>query len=283
MPARTHTYCPNSVSSQFTAHSSPAAHYSFSAKERDTETGLSYFGSRYYSSDLSVWLSVDPMSDKYPSLSPFTYCADNPVKLVDPEGDTIRYETEKDRTFIQSLLNQNSNNYSRQFVEIYDVLDNSEHIYTFSRTKNDGKNEGYFENVDKNSSIIHYSTNSYVEHYGASEYRNVFEETYHAYQYNSKKEVVKSCFSEAEAWKFSSIAPGTVYVNQKLGNTIMARFRDEPTWQLAFELKYGMLPNDTYCGTEKKWGYGRYHNFQLAAPSEMIFLPQTIRDSPLNK
>ena len=63
--------------------------YTFSAKERDSETGLSYFGSRYYSSDLSIWLSVDPMSDKYPSLSPYVYCADNPVKLVDPNGEEV--------------------------------------------------------------------------------------------------------------------------------------------------------------------------------------------------
>ncbi|MBO7493012.1 MAG: hypothetical protein J6T87_02575 [Bacteroidales bacterium] len=61
--------------------------YTFSAKEKDSETGLSYFGSRYYCSDLSVWLSVDPMSDKYPSLSPYTYCANNPVRLVDPDGE----------------------------------------------------------------------------------------------------------------------------------------------------------------------------------------------------
>ena len=64
--------------------------YTFSAKEKDPETGLSYFGSRYYSSDLSVWLSVDPMSDKYPSLSPYTYCANNPVKFVDPDGEKFR-------------------------------------------------------------------------------------------------------------------------------------------------------------------------------------------------
>ena len=63
--------------------------FTFSAKEKDSETGLSYFGSRYYSSDLSVWLSVDPMAGKYPSLSPYTYCADNPVKLVDPNGEEI--------------------------------------------------------------------------------------------------------------------------------------------------------------------------------------------------
>ena len=65
------------------------AMYTFSAKEKDTETGYSYFGSRYYSSELSIWLSVDPQASKYPSLSPYTYCANNPVKVVDPNGDSI--------------------------------------------------------------------------------------------------------------------------------------------------------------------------------------------------
>ena len=37
-------------------------------KEKDSETGYYYFGARYYNSDLSLWLSVDPMADKYPSL-----------------------------------------------------------------------------------------------------------------------------------------------------------------------------------------------------------------------
>ena len=41
---------------------------------------------RHYHSDLSIWLSVDPMSDKYPSTSPYVYCANNPVRLVDPDG-----------------------------------------------------------------------------------------------------------------------------------------------------------------------------------------------------
>ena len=35
---------------------------------------------------MTMWLSVDPMSDKYPSISPYAYCAWNPVKLVDPNG-----------------------------------------------------------------------------------------------------------------------------------------------------------------------------------------------------
>ena len=44
---------------------------------------------RYYNSDLSIWISVDPLSDKYPNLSPYTYCADNPVRLVDEDGREI--------------------------------------------------------------------------------------------------------------------------------------------------------------------------------------------------
>ena len=63
-----------------------ADNYTFSTKERDSETGLSYFGSRYYSSDLSVWLSVDPMASKYPSTSPYAYCRNNPIVLYDPDG-----------------------------------------------------------------------------------------------------------------------------------------------------------------------------------------------------
>ena len=34
----------------------------------------------------AIWLSVDPLSDKYPHISPYAYCAWNPMKYVDPNG-----------------------------------------------------------------------------------------------------------------------------------------------------------------------------------------------------
>ncbi len=63
--------------------------YKFTAKELDNETSYTYFGARYYDSDLSSWLSVDPLSDKYPSTSAYMYCSGNPVKLIDPNGMDI--------------------------------------------------------------------------------------------------------------------------------------------------------------------------------------------------
>ena len=94
--------------SLFTAHWS----YTFSAKEKDVETGLSYFGSRYYSSDLSIWLSVDPMSDKYPSLSPYVYCADNPVRCVDPNGEKIVVDGDDASDVVTQINNKTSEKFN---------------------------------------------------------------------------------------------------------------------------------------------------------------------------
>jgi RHS repeat-associated protein len=57
-------------------------------KEKDYESGFHYYGARYYWSELLTgWLSVDPMSDKYPNISPYNYCSLNPVKYIDPDGE----------------------------------------------------------------------------------------------------------------------------------------------------------------------------------------------------
>ena len=47
----------------------------------------------YYTDRLSIWLSVDPLADKYLHLSPYAYYADNPVMLVDPDGREIEPPT----------------------------------------------------------------------------------------------------------------------------------------------------------------------------------------------
>ena len=64
--------------------------YKFTGKERDAETGYDYFGARYYASVIALWLSVDPLADKYPNISPYAYCVWSPIKNVDPNGEWVQ-------------------------------------------------------------------------------------------------------------------------------------------------------------------------------------------------
>ena len=58
--------------------------YAFNAKELDEETGFYYYEARYYKPP--VFTSRDPMFEKYFWMTPYAYCANNPVKYVDPTG-----------------------------------------------------------------------------------------------------------------------------------------------------------------------------------------------------
>jgi RHS repeat-associated protein len=84
----------------------------FTGKERDEETGYGYFGARYMDHELTtMWLSVDPMADKYPSISPYAYCIWNPVKLLDPDGREV-YITGDEKSKSEALrqIQQKSKN-----------------------------------------------------------------------------------------------------------------------------------------------------------------------------
>jgi len=60
--------------------------YLYNAKELDAETGLYYYGARYYDPMVSLWASVDPMAEKFPGWSPYNYVLQNPMVMVDPDG-----------------------------------------------------------------------------------------------------------------------------------------------------------------------------------------------------
>ena len=124
--------------------------HTFSAKERDAETGLSYFGARYYSSDLSIWLSVDPMSDKYPSLSPYTYCANNPVRLVDPNGEELDDIFVNTKTKQVSIIKTNDT-YDRVIVD---------GTYTGNREKGLETSERVQQGYNVNTMNIRYASSS---------------------------------------------------------------------------------------------------------------------------
>ena len=61
--------------------------FRFSGKEVQPQAGLLDFGARLYDPRSASWLSPDPKSEKYYSVSPYAYCANDTLDLVDPEGE----------------------------------------------------------------------------------------------------------------------------------------------------------------------------------------------------
>ncbi len=87
--------------------------YQFTGYEKDQETGFHYAEARYYDSWLSTFNSTDPMWYKYPSLSPYAYCANNPINYIDPDG-MDNYEISVKNKNVQinvSRTDDNTNSY----------------------------------------------------------------------------------------------------------------------------------------------------------------------------
>ena len=169
----------------FCARCKNDSRFHFTGKEKDPETGYSYFGARYLDHELTtMWLSVDPMADKYPSISPYAYCAWNPLKLVDPNGNELvivgrrgsttyspnmstegldrftkrtvdalnaMYKTDVGKELIDDLCNPSNSNVFRiiksnenRFIE-----DNSEKAYKVQWQTDPLNNDTYKDAVDK--------------------------------------------------------------------------------------------------------------------------------------
>jgi len=66
--------------------------FGYTDQERDSETGLMYYDSRYYSPELKRFTSVDPWQGHYTtpqSLNKYSYTVNNPIKYNDPTGEAV--------------------------------------------------------------------------------------------------------------------------------------------------------------------------------------------------
>nr|WP_226812829.1 RHS repeat-associated core domain-containing protein [Bacteroides nordii] len=127
--------------------------YKFGGKELDKMHGLDWhdFGARYQRNDVPSWIGVDPLCEKYYSISPYAYCMNNPIKYIDPTGMIIEdpeniYLRHKDiineqllviqsnlesggiTDGMRSALKQLEKSY-KQVLKEYSALEQSEQVY----------------------------------------------------------------------------------------------------------------------------------------------------------
>ena len=102
--------------------------YAFNAKELDEETGFYYYEARYYAPP--TFTSRDPLFEKYFWMTPYAYCANNPVKYVDPSGmdfDTII----KDNTITIKATYYTSKENEADLQKALDVWNNQSGQYSY--------------------------------------------------------------------------------------------------------------------------------------------------------
>jgi len=137
--------------------------FRFTGKEMDQETGLYYYGARYLDPKTSRWLSSDPAMGEYVPSAPvndeakkrngnlpgqggvynyvnlhvYHYAGNNPVKYVDPDGNTIRPLENDEWETVKRVRDET--------VQYLDTMINEINQYT------SGNSQGLSNNIQKNA------------------------------------------------------------------------------------------------------------------------------------
>ena len=193
------------------------------SEERDEETGYGYFGARYMDHELmTMWLSVDPMCDKYPSISPYAYCAWNPVRLVDPDGRefTVWIEDGGGNTYeYKPNMSPTGDAAARQQIqtlnEMYSTSLGQEMLDVLIESGNDYYVTNESTGVPGTSATIEYGNGAKCKMGGNNTILGMSHELFHAFQYENcqggatyKNEVEAYLFSNALAFEAGVIFGG---------------------------------------------------------------------------
>ena len=157
----------------------------YTLHEHYDEFGLINMNGRLYDPAIGRFMQTDPMAEKYYWISPYAYCANNPIKFVDPTGmiiDPSELTKEQQEEFRQAMeLTCVS---SELFKTMYDAMDKSEIVYRIRIGETNGDVPGQYNSCD--NSITFKSAEDMVS---ADTY---MEELFHGYQWGENKSLYES-------------------------------------------------------------------------------------------
>ena len=104
--------------------STPSYRYSFQGMEKNSEwnEGSYDFGARMYDGRSGRWLAIDQLAKEYPDLSPYSFAANNPINLIDPDGRKIMPTKAFKNAFKAHWGNIEGNSYIIKYSKARDIV-----------------------------------------------------------------------------------------------------------------------------------------------------------------
>ena len=207
----------------------------FTGKELDRMHGLDWhdLGARRYDAAVVTFTQIDPLCEKYYHVSPYAYCAGNPIRYVDPDGREICYSmTEEQKEAFNRQLQPLLDN-SELFKTVYSSLEESKNVYTvkFDETSQYTNNEEV-DGLFSSAKSISGGTVVFSAKYANGEnipINGMYEEFFHAYQNDNIANYSEGNFNmEFEAKCFVTMASCEYGAYPNLGNNeIVGAFQDK--------------------------------------------------------
>ncbi len=154
-------------------------------KEKDYESGFHYYGARYYWSELlTSFISIDRYADKYPFISPYAYCAWNPIKLTDPSGDTIVISNNGETVFYQKSMQYTGEDafINKTIGYLNDMAETPEGEKVLNKLIGSGNTYTY-TSLTPSKGKATFIDNNLSFKMGNADNHDYAHETFHAYQY----------------------------------------------------------------------------------------------------
>jgi RHS repeat-associated protein len=95
--------------------------FNFFDKNVRKESGNYYYEQRYYNPKKGTFESRDQLFEKYFFMSPYAYCANNPLKYIDPDGRRIRGASVKLCIYVYSNANQRTSNGEMEQINLLGI------------------------------------------------------------------------------------------------------------------------------------------------------------------